>query len=102
MVLKLKDGWFPRRWIREELEFINNYFRYFIILLEIIQTLITFILYDITVLKEKNFKTSGNTSLPGGLPELFPFPKNKKENEQTAAHLTRSSDKRQFSCYGSI
>ncbi len=33
------------------------------------------ILYDVLVLKETPFKKSGSTSMPGELPELFPFPK---------------------------
>ena len=39
------------------------------------QKLLTFILYDVLVLKETPFKKSGSTSMPGELPELFPFPK---------------------------
>lgn len=47
-------------------------------------------LYDISVLKESPFKTAGNTSLPGELPELFPFPKNKKKTyEQPPAWQDR-------------
>ena len=39
------------------------------------QKLLTFILYDVLVLKETPFKKSGSTSMPRELPELFPFPK---------------------------
>jgi len=56
---------------------IQVYFINFIILLEKGQKLITFILYYVIVLKENPFKISGSSSMPGELPELFPFPKNK-------------------------
>ena len=49
------------------------------------QKLLTFILYDVLVLKETPFKKSGSTSMPGELPELFPFPKNKTEHENSTA-----------------
>ena len=53
----------------------NIYFRNFRNILEKGQKLLTFILYDVLVLKETPFKKSGSTSMPGELPELFPFPK---------------------------
>ena len=50
-------------------------FRNFRNILEKGQKLLTFILYAVIVLKENTFKKSGSTSMPGELPELFPFPK---------------------------
>lgn len=67
----------------------------FIIILEIIQTLITIMLYSISVLKVIPFKNRQHFNA-GRAAELFPFPKI-KENERTAARLAGSSGERQFS-----
>ena len=60
-------------------------------------------MYDVLVLKETPFKKSGSTSMPGELPELFPFPKNKTEHENsTAATWQETSGGRLLSLYQSM
>ena len=51
-----------------------DYFRNFILLLEKGQKFLTFILYDVLVLKEQPFKISGNTSNAGRVAGTLSFP----------------------------